>query len=777
MFQISLVHGVNIKHQSRYLNELKNDMNIKQGGFCMSFLKQGSLLRVLAISTLLFGQVSLLAAQEIALSSVNLNALSGDNLQLTFEMTGNVAKPKVFHTDNPAKIVLDFPGVKSALKKKKNIINAGGINSYIAVQADGRLRVVINLVKLVNYDVKVQGKRVIVALHSSGRIVRDSHEKLTKKTLNQFAALIPEQAINKIDFRRGKKGEGHLLIFLSNPNTVVNTQEKSGKIELTFLNTELPQAYAKKMDVLDFATPVSIIEAKKVGTKVKVLITPVNKDFGYSTFQTDGLLTVEVRAITTAEEEEKRKKKFPYSGERLSLNFQDIEIRSVLQVLAVFTDLNIVASDAVTGNITLRMNDVPWDQALDLILKSKGLAKRESGNVILVAPTAEILKLEEEELESQKVAKRLEPLKTEYIQINYAKAENFRNILFGVSSIGADGCSVTSGSGNNNSRGGSGGGSSSGGIGGIGGGSSSGGGGGNRGINGQNNQQNSLLSDRGTAIVDSRTNTLIVKDTAIVQEEVRMMIDKLDRQVRQVLIEARIVIAEEGFAQELGVKFGAAYVGENGSVGATTGSNPNNGTPGDIVSPVLSNLAVANPYGALGMTLASGANYVLNLEISALQDQRKAEFVSNPKVLTSDRCRASIEQGQQIPFQTVSQNGTQTQFKDASIILEVTPQITPSGSVIMDLYITKDSRGDLTPDGLAINTRQVTASVRVEDGETIVLGGVYEADTVDIVNSVPWFADLPIVGWMFRKTTKSDFKKELLVFITPKITKDSLKMR
>lgn len=700
-------------------------MNIKQGGFCMSFLKQWSLLRVLAISTLLLGQVSLLAAQEIALSSVNLNALSGDNLQLTFDMTDDVAKPKVFHTDNPAKIVLDFPGVKSALKKKKNIINAGGINSYVAIQADGRLRVVINLVKLVSYDVTVQGSSVIVALRSSSRIARDSHEKLTKKTLAQFASLIPEQAISKIDFRRGKKGEGRLLIFLSNPDTVVNTQEKSGKIELNFLNTKLPQAYAKKMDVLDFATPVSIIEAKKIGTKVKVLITPVNKDFGYSTFQSDGLLTVEVRAISSAEEEEKLKNKFPYSGERLSLNFQNIEIRSVLQILADFTELNIVASDAVTGNITLRMNDVPWDQALDFILKSKGLAKREAGNVILVAPTAEVLKLEEEDLKSQKVAERLEPLKTEYIQINYAKAENFRNILFGVSAIGADGCSVTSGLGSsdNNSRGG-------GGIGdGIGGGN-----------NGRNNQHYSLLSARGTAIVDSRTNTLIVKDTAKVQEEIRLMIDKLDRQVRQVLIEARIVIAEEGFAQELGVKFGAAYVGKNGSIGATTGSNPNNGTPGDIVSPVLSNLAVANPYGALGMTLASGANYVLNLEISALQDERKAEFISNPKVLTSDRCLASIEQGQQIPFQTVSQNGTQTQFMDASIILEVTPQITPSGSVIMDLYITKDSPGDLTPDGLAINTRQVTTSVRVEDGETVVLGGVFEGDTVDIVNSVPWFA-------------------------------------
>lgn len=336
----------------------------------MSFLKQwASLLQVLAICVLILGQVSLVAAQEVALSSVNLNALSGDNLRLTFEMTGDVARPKVFHTDNPAKIVLDFAGVKSALKKKKNIINAGGITSYVAVAAEGRLRVVINLVKLVGYKVKVQGNRVIVSFYSSSRMARDSHEKITKKTLKQFAALLPEQAINKIDFRRGKKGEGRLLIYLSNPNTVVNTQEKAGKIELSFLNTKLPSKYVKKMDVLDFATPVSMIEARRVGTKVKVLITPVNNDFGYSTFQSDGLLTVEVRAIDADEEAEKRKKKFPFSGERLSLNFQDIEIRSVLQILADFTELNIVASDAVTGNITLRMNDVPWDQAFRFYFK------------------------------------------------------------------------------------------------------------------------------------------------------------------------------------------------------------------------------------------------------------------------------------------------------------------------------------------------------------------------------------------------------------------------
>jgi len=743
-------------------------MHIKQGGFCMSCLKQWSLLRVLLLSTLLLGQVSLVAAEDVVLSAVDFNALSGDNLQLSFQMTGNVAQPKVFHTDNPARIVLDFDGVKSGLKQKKTVINTGGINSFVAIESGDRLRVVINLLKLVAYNVQQTDNRVIVTLNSSGTMARDSHKKLTEKTLTQFASLIPEQAINKIDFRRGKEGEGRLLISLSNPNTVVNIQEKSGKIELSFLNTTLPVAYARKMDVLDFATPVSMVEAKKVGSRVKVLVSLANADYDYSSFQTDGVLILEVRPITTIEQEEKRRNKFPYTGERLSLNFQDIEIRSVLQILADFTDLNILASDSVTGNLTLRLNDVPWDQALDFVMKSKGLSKRQAGNVILVAPTAEIRKLEEEEIESQKVAKRLEPLKTEYMQINYAKAENFRNILLGNSSISADGCTVAAGT----SKSGSGSSGSSG--------SSSRGSSNNNNSSSNSNSNDesySLLSSRGTAIVDSRTNTLIVKDTAKNLEEISKMIQLLDRQVRQVLIEARIVIAQEGFAQELGVKFGAAYTGANDfQIGATTADET--GPVGSILRDGVANLAASNPYGALGMTLADGANYVLNLEITALQDENKAEFVSNPKVLTSDRCKATIEQGNEIPYKTVSQNGTSIEFKDAKISLEVTPQITPSGSVIMQLKVKKDTPGAFQNDGqLALSTRSVETSVRIEDGETVVLGGVFEGESRNTVSTVPWFADLPLVGWMFRKTVQSDTKNELLIFITPKVVKDSMRMR
>jgi len=404
-------------------------------------------------------------------------------------------------------------------------------------------------------------------------------------------------------------------------------------------------------------------------------------------------------------------------------------------------------------------------------MKSKGLSKRQAGNVILVAPTAEIRKLEEEEIESLKVVERLEPLKTEYIQINYAKAENFRNILLGNSSQSADGCTVQAGgSGNSGNSGGSQGGNNSQRN-------------NNRNSSGNNSsgdESYSLLSQRGTAIVDSRTNTLIVKDTSKNLVEISKMIQLLDRQVRQVLIEARIVIAQEGFAQELGVKFGAAYTGNQFQIGGSTGGSTSTGDGiAEAVTPVLSNLAASNPYGALGMTLADGANYILNLEITALQDDTKAEFVSNPKILTSDRCKAVIDQGEEIPYQTVSQNGTQTEFKDAKLVLEVTPQITPSGSVIMELVIKKDVVSP-RPNGTgipSIDARSVTTSVRIEDGETVVLGGVFEGTELKLISSVPWFSDLPLVGWMFRKTVNSDTKNELLIFITPKIMKDSMRMR
>jgi len=736
-------------------------MKIKQGEWTMSSVNYWALLRVFMLGCLFFGQVT--AAEAQSLKSVDFNVLPGNKVQLAFELSEKAVTPKVFQMSSPARIVLDFLETKSALAQKKNIINQAGISSFFAVEAGGRLRVVVNLREKLTYTLKQEGKKTLLVL---SQIESAKNSPVTSNQLENQQAIIAKQEIKKIDFRRGAKGEGRILISLSNKNTLVKTQQKSGKIELRFINTKLPANYAKRMDVIDFATPVSMIDAKQSGADVKVIITPIDIEHKYSVFQAEGLLTVKVREITL---EESKAKKAAYKGERLTLDFHDIEIRNAFKILAEISGENVIVDDAVSGNLTLQLNDVNWDHAFALILKLKGLAKRQVDNVVLVAPMEKIRKLEEEEIEAQKVNERLEPLLTEYIQINYAQAESFKDILEGESSRARGGCALMAlelgaGGGAGGGRGGS---------------SRSGGGSSNSNNNNNNDENNALLSPRGTALVDPRTNTLIVKDTAKQLEEIRKMLALLDVPVRQVLIEARIVIAEDGFQQDLGVKFGASYAGGDGAQtgfglgGSTGGSTAVNGV--DPISSVVSGLAAANPYGALGMTLVSGADYVLNLEISARQDERKAEFVSNPKILTSDRCIARIEQGEQIPYQTTSQEGTTTIFMDASIILEVIPQITPGGSVIMKVKITKDSPGDQTPDGLAINKREINTSVHVKNGETIVLGGVYEGDTLHIVESVPWFADLPLVGWMFRRNVEGDSKRELLIFITPKVVKDTMR--
>jgi len=738
-------------------------MKIKQGEWTMSSVNYWALLRVFMLGCLFFGQVT--AAEAQSLKSVDFNVLPGNKVQLAFELSEKAVTPKVFQMSSPARIVLDFLETKSALAQKKNIINQAGISSFFAVEAGGRLRVVVNLREKLTYTLKQEGKKTLLVL---SQIESAKNSPVTSNQLENQQAIIAKQEIKKIDFRRGAKGEGRILISLSNKNTLVKTQQKSGKIELRFINTKLPANYAKRMDVIDFATPVSMIDAKQSGADVKVIITPIDIEHKYSVFQAEGLLTVKVREITL---EESKAKKAAYKGERLTLDFHDIEIRNAFKILAEISGENVIVDDAVSGNLTLQLNDVNWDHAFALILKLKGLAKRQVDNVVLVAPMEKIRKLEEEEIEAQKVNERLEPLLTEYIQINYAQAESFKDILEGESSRARGGCALMA------LELGAGGGAGAGG--GRGGSSRSGGGSSNSNNNNNNDENNALLSPRGTALVDPRTNTLIVKDTAKQLEEIRKMLALLDVPVRQVLIEARIVIAEDGFQQDLGVKFGASYAGGDGAQtgfglgGSTGGSTAVNGV--DPISSVVSGLAAANPYGALGMTLVSGADYVLNLEISARQDERKAEFVSNPKILTSDRCIARIEQGEQIPYQTTSQEGTTTIFMDASIILEVIPQITPGGSVIMKVKITKDSPGDQTPDGLAINKREINTSVHVKNGETIVLGGVYEGDTLHIVESVPWFADLPLVGWMFRRNVEGDSKRELLIFITPKVVKDTMR--
>lgn len=696
---------------------------------------------------LMLMQITSAWAGTPSITELNFSSLAGDKVQIQLGLNESAVQPKVFQTDNPARIALDFAGVKSGLDKKMYAINQGAVSTVYVVEAAGRTRVVINLSQTVPYETKIEGDQVYVILKpvSSGS-QKPKGIKREKKVDRKVSNLLPEQTIKNIDFRRGPKGEGRLMLELSTANTVVDVKERGGKVVLSFLNTKLPKKLIKSFDVSDFATPVLKVDAKPRGAGVSIIVTPANGNYDYASYQSDGLLTIDFIPLTAAEKEAKLKEKFPYVGKKLTLNFQDIEVRSVLQILADFTDLNIIAADSVGGNVTLRLNDVPWDQALELILKSKGLSKRQTGNVVLVAPSSEIIKIEEEELAAKKVIEQLEPLRTEYIQINYAKAEDFKEILMseGEGNVGRSGDGQSKHLVEDTFR---------------------------------------LISPRGTVIVDSRTNTLIVKDVAKQLDEIRKLIELLDVPVRQVMIEARIVIASTGFARELGVRFGIGQkdnaIGSNKGYGFTATGNSTSENSA-ILADLGTALAASGP-GALAMTLARGADYVLNLEIDATQLDTSSELLSNPRVMTTDRVQAKIKQGVQIPYQTQSQDGPVTQLVDAVLELQVTPQITPSGSVIMELKIKKDAPGASLSTGgeltVAIDTREVETTVQVEDGETIVLGGIYESTNSESDNTIPWFADLPGVGWMFTNTSPKRDKKELLVFITPKIVKNTLSAR
>jgi type IV pilus assembly protein PilQ len=744
-------------------------------------------------------QTASVRASDLAITKLDIAALAGDRLQIQLEMNGAAIEPKVFHTDNPARIALDFSGVKNALAKKMFPINRGAASTIYVAEAKDRVRVVVNLLESTPFETKVVGNKVLLTLTRANSIRPAKLKPPTErpgapaavKSANSVArALIPEQTISGFDFKRGDKSEGRILVYLANPDTIVNSKQEGGKVVINLLNTRLSENLAKRLDVSEFATPVKFIDTISSNQETTVTVTTQNDLYDYSLFQSEGLLTIEFRPLSIAEKEALDSTRVKYKGDRLSLNFQDIEIRSVIAILAEFTGQNVVAGDDVNGTITLKLDDVPWDEALDFIMMTKGLEKYESGSVTLIAPVGKIKDYKKQQQETAAVIEQLDPLVTEYIKINYAKAENFRNLLNGRDTAPIGGCGVTSPSASTSS------GSALVG-GGIGGGQmnpylSQGQ------VQNQNQSQNqgtqatnlttkndklALLSPRGSAVVDSRTNTLIVRETPKLLEDMKKLIRKLDVPVRQVMIESRIVIASNTFAQTLGVRFGVAGntvhvnngsgpVGSVNNLGGTTGTI--NGTA--IVNDALVDLAASNPYGALGMTLARGADYVLNLEISALQDQGLAELISNPRVMTADRCQATIKQGTQIPYTTSSGNtGPVTQMVDAVLQLDVLPQITPSGSVVMALKITNDS--PLPPEVVGqqppIDTKSIQTNVQVQDGETIVLGGVLTGKQTNNTNKVPFLADLPGIGFLFKRTSKVDNKTELLIFVTPKIIKNN----
>lgn len=774
-------------------------MNTKQGGIMLN--KMGRYLYLYLAFGLLLAlfQSAPVIAGDLAISGLDIVALSGDKLQIQLQLNAAAPTPKVFKTDNPARIALDFSAVKNGLAKKMFPINQGAITSIYVAEAANRVRVVVNLLESTPYETQVQGNKVLLTLSSTrlsrptqlppaatptAQVKRPAALNDNAGANNLVAALIPEQAVSGFDFKRGDKGEGRILVSLQNPNTIVNSKQEGGKVVVKLLNTRLPDNLARRLDVSEFATPVSFIDAIASNQETTVIISTQNDLYDYSLFQSEGLLTIEFRPLSNEEKEVLDKTRVKYIGERLSLNFQEIEIRSVIAILAEFTKQNVVAGDDVNGTITLKLDDVPWDEALDFIMMTKGLEKFESGTVTLIAPVGKIKDYKEQQQETAAVVERLDPLVTEYIKINYARAENFRNLLNGQDTGQFGSCSAKSSSGTASSgslgsmtTGGQSGGAS-------GGGASAGAGGG-----GGSTDSLKILSPRGTAIVDARTNTLIIRETSKRLEEAKSLIRKLDVPVRQVMIESRIVIANNSFVKNLGVKFGVAKqpmsiggsefaFGGRGTKGNTDALPNKDGRLGNL-SDQLVDLSLANPYGALGMTLVRGADYVLNLELSALQDQGRGELVSNPRVMTSDRCSAKIKQGFEVPYTTGSSPTTPAniQFKEALLELNVLPQITPSGSISMSLNITKDEPDFTKVTGTtsipSIVKREVDTTVQVMDGETVVLGGVFEGTRSNVVNSVPFFSDIPGIGFLFKKTSNNDDKKELLIFVTPKIVKDN----
>ena len=768
-------------------------MNTKQGGIMLN--KMGRFPKAYSVLGLFLfiAQIAAVNASDLAISGLNISTLAGDSLQIQLEMNGAAIEPKVFHTDNPARIALDFIDVKNALDKKTYVINQGPVTSVYVAEAENRVRIVVNLLEPTPFTTKVIGNKVLLTLNrTKSDNTRHAPKALPISEKQQAKDLIPQQSISGFDFKRGDKGEGRLLVYLANPNTLANTKVDAGKVIINLTNTHLPENLTKRLDVSEFGTPIKFIDTISSHQNTQITVSTLNELYEYSLFQSEGLLTIEFRPLSPEEKEALDRSRVKYNGERLSLNFQDIEIRSVIAILAEFTKQNIVAGDDVTGNITLKLDDVPWDEALDFIMMTKELGKFESGNVTLISPLDKIKDYKKKQQETAAVVEQIDPLITEYIKIDYAKAESLRNVLNGrdtgiFGSCGAPQLATQAGAGATGQSG------QAGAMGGMG--QSAMGTTAAIGQAGSGTQEKNsgfgFLSARGSTVVDTRTNTLIVRETTKRLEDIKKLIHKLDVPVRQVMIEARVAIASTNFTQNLGVKFGVAKQVNLGSGktfaigGAGTQGNlqPSaDGTIGTVNSSLVDLGAAAiagSPPGALGMTLARGADYVLNLELQALQADGKAEILSNPRVMTMDRCTAAMMQGVEIPVTTPAALGSPptTTYTPAVLELNVTPQITPSGSVIMNLLVKKDSQNTTTnpiSGNPGIDTRQVKTSVLVEDGETVVLGGVYENQNSSGKNKIPFFADLPGIGFLFTNSTINKVNTELLIFITPKIIKNNV---
>ncbi|MCY7388182.1 MAG: type IV pilus secretin PilQ [Burkholderiales bacterium] len=667
-------------------------------------------------------------AQPNLLESINTSTLQGGKVILRANFKEPLAVvPPGFTVTNPARIALDLPNVVNGLGKNTVEIAEGDVRSVSVVESSGKTRMVVNLTRSLTYSTALDGSSLVITIDGGlPSVVKDAIQT------TKFAESAPtssEQKFNirDVDFRRGANGEGRIIVDLSSANTGIDIRLQGKNVIVDFINTSAPRNLLRRLDVLDFATPVRLVDLVSQGATTRMIIEPKGL-WEYSAYQTDTQFIVEVKQLK--EDPNKLVQGLGYNGEKLSLNFQNVEVRAVLQVIADFTGLNIITSDTVGGSLTLRLKDVPWDQALDIILQAKGLSKRKSGNVVLIAPSDELATKEKLALEASQQISELEPLRTESFQLSYTKATDVQGLI--------------------------------------------------------TNKDQNILSKRGRATSDGRTNTLFVNDTPTKLDEVRKLIAQLDVPVRQVMIEARIVIADDKFSRELGARFG--FIAGGNSNGRNYGFAPDLNASAAVAGGTLNctvpanvNLPVAGAAGTIGLSILNIANSnLVSLELSALESDGRGKVVSSPRIITADKRKATISQGTEIPYQTQSSSGgSTTQFKQAVLSLDVTPQITPDDKVIMDIEIKKDSEsGRTAQSGIPIlDVRNLRTQILVENGETAVLGGIFEQSTSTNVTKVPFLGDIPFIGNAFKKTQRIDNKTELLVFITPRIIKDQLNLR
>jgi len=707
---------------------------------------------IAAVASLLLLSVGQALAQN-SIENVTVSKGSSGRTIVRFTLKAPLPNPPAgFAINNPPRIALDFPDTANGLGKSSQEIGDPALRSVNVVQAGNRTRVVFNLNKPQSFETQVEGNTVVVTLNETAAVAAQT------PTVSRFAEARPGEAahaLRDIDFRRGRNGEGRIIVDLSDTTTGIDIRQQGKTLIVDFIKTSLPRNLERRLDVGDFATPVMTIDTFEQAGNTRMVIEPKGL-WEHSAYQTDNRFIVEVKPIQEDPNRLTQGTRAGYKGEKLSLNFQNVEVRAVLQVIADFTGLNIITSDTVTGSLTLRLKDIPWDQALDIIMQTKGLDMRKNGNVVLIAPREELAVKEKQQLESMQQINDLEPLQTEMFQLNYQKADAIKALI--------------------------------------------------------SDKEGKFLSKRGTAVVDARTNILFVQDTGGRLEEVRRLIRQIDVTVRQVVIESRIVIADDKFGRQLGVRFGMQtgftlnrrYAGGIGgslntqpvvstSGGTTTTRETRTQTPFELASGLASagysdapqlnvNLPVVNPAGQLALTLINlGSGNLINLELSALEADSRGKVVSSPRVVTADNQKASIEQGTEIPYVTpgTGNSPATVQFKKAVLRLDVTPQITPDNRIIMTVEIRKDSVGQFVPvqgGGFvpSIDTKNVITQIAVNNGDTAVIAGIYEETLNNDVTKIPFLGDLPYLGYLFKTTNKNIEKTELLIFLTPRIVKESV---